>query len=561
MEFSSFTMDLVLQVFEALLFTSFSHCRARCHAKTPCKYIDKVCGLQEYLNAHKSGRSSRKTATTYALLHRSQDDPLIHDENAPDRVLQPISGPSSSAQLPDSTALKIRHRGDLETDFGYSADIRENEGEAAEYGVFFDDSKYDYMQHLRELGGGNGSGAADVAWLEAPNQKQKGKGKEKQTLEDALREVNLDEKASDFDDTRSLGGFSAVQSVTSSRFGSRMRTYQDQQDIPDAIAGFQPAMDPRLREVLEALDDEAYVEDDDDIFGELTGRGAEEVDDDEFERTRFGDEDDEGWESDRTEKPAREYSTTEAWIPAPTAETLSDAQQITVDGLPDPAAAPPATTEGHDGDWLASFTKTKNIEGKQPGILDAIAQSPSSREVLQGAPGVAESSIISSSTTNPFGRKKKRKGARTSTTNFSMTSSALARTEPLTTLDARFDRLEAEYMNDDFDDDMILEEDEDDNASVMTGITNKTGASRMSSMSKASMASRWSTTSGASQVPQLVPAQFDKVLDDFLGSPAAAKAKGRKMRKGGKGGVWAQGTGMDQLDEIRKGLGPARLRT
>lgn len=505
--------------------------------------------------------SSRKTATTYALLHRSQDDPLIYDENAPDRVLQPISGPSVALQQLDSTPSKVKHRGDLEAEYGFSSDIRENEGEAAEHGVFFDDTKYDYMQHLRELGGGDGGAGGTATWVDAPDKAQKGKGKERQTLEDALRSVNLDGGSGEHDDTRSLGGFSTAQSMTSSRFGARLRTYQDQQDVPDAIAGFQPDMDPRLREVLEALDDEAYVEEDeDDIFGELTGKGAEEVDDDEFERSGYDEEDDEGWESDRTEKPNKEYSTTEAWIPAPTAEA-HDAPQTTIDNLPDPSVAPPATGEGHDGDWLASFTKAKGIETAQSGTPDTSASSPAVRNIPQAPPSVAPSSMISSSTTNPFGRKKKRKGALTSTTSFSMTSSVLARTEPLTTLDARFDRLAAQYMDDDFDDDMIDEEDEDDNASVMTGITNKTGASRISTMSKASMASRWSTASGASQAPQLVPAQFDRVLDDFLESPSGAKAKGRRMKKGGKNRQWVQENGMEQLDEIRKNLGPARLKT
>lgn len=30
--------------------------------------------------------------------------------------------------------------------------MRENEGEAANYGIYYDDTSYDYMQHLREVG-------------------------------------------------------------------------------------------------------------------------------------------------------------------------------------------------------------------------------------------------------------------------------------------------------------------------------------------------------------------------------------------------------------------------
>jgi hypothetical protein len=51
--------------------------------------------------------------------------------------------------------------------------VRENEGEAAEYGVYFDDTEYDYMQHLRTVGE-----VSDAVLLEAPQNKDKGKSKE-----------------------------------------------------------------------------------------------------------------------------------------------------------------------------------------------------------------------------------------------------------------------------------------------------------------------------------------------------------------------------------------------
>jgi hypothetical protein len=65
----------------------------------------------------------------------------------------------------------------LEDDLGEDIDkIRENEGEAAEYGIFFDDTEYDYMQHLRSVGD-----APDAVLLEAPS-KDKGKGKSKEVV-------------------------------------------------------------------------------------------------------------------------------------------------------------------------------------------------------------------------------------------------------------------------------------------------------------------------------------------------------------------------------------------
>merc|ERR1712093_387051 len=87
----------------------------------------------------------------------------------------------------------------------------------------------------------------------------------------------------------------------------RKVTYQAQQDVPDVLAGFQPDMDPRLREVLVALEDDAYVDDDDDIFGELAKDGEEIVED-------------ECWESDDTAKPTKEYRE----APQPTLEMAND---------------------------------------------------------------------------------------------------------------------------------------------------------------------------------------------------------------------------------------------
>ena len=55
--------------------------------------------------------------------------------------------------------------------------MRENEGEAAEYGIFFDDTEYDYMQHLRTVGE-----VPDAVLLEAPGSNDKGKGKSKEIV-------------------------------------------------------------------------------------------------------------------------------------------------------------------------------------------------------------------------------------------------------------------------------------------------------------------------------------------------------------------------------------------
>ncbi|EME81807.1 uncharacterized protein MYCFIDRAFT_215488 [Pseudocercospora fijiensis CIRAD86] len=484
----------------------------------------------------------KKNATHFQLVHRAQNDPLIHDENAPSMVFAEVDKPRrpteddyaySSAGSADSSyrSRKTKERGDLEEEFGLA--VRKNEGEAAEHGVFFDDTQYDYMQHMRDLGSGEGA----VTWVEAkPAAREKGKGK--QRLEDALRKMDLD-------DGRSVGQSSMTSSVARSLLPEEVlpsefvtkRSYQDQQDVPDEIAGFQPDMDPRLREVLEALDDEEYVDDEEDIFGELTQDGYE-IERDEWERLGeqelFGNEDD-GWESDDTIKAPASPREMPLQLGLPEGEEAAPPE--------DPHAVPTADPTG--GDWLDEFKKFKKAEKNDK----------TERSGIPAAPSMLRSSAALSSLA--AGRKKKRKGAKTSTTNYSMTSSSLARTDPLTTLDDRFDKMEAAYSLAEFP-----EEEEDEYnadagslASGMTGLSRASKTSKYSAMSGMSRASGMSTYSRADdeEAPKLVRSDFDGIMDDFLGSYSTSGKHKQRVKRGGPM------TGMAQLDEIRQGLGPARF--
>ncbi|KJA23415.1 hypothetical protein HYPSUDRAFT_125341, partial [Hypholoma sublateritium FD-334 SS-4] len=53
------------------------------------------------------------------------------------------------------------------------------------------------------------------------------------------------------------------------------RTYESQQAAPASIVGFQPDMDAHLRQVFEALENDAFVEDEleDDFFSQLVADG------------------------------------------------------------------------------------------------------------------------------------------------------------------------------------------------------------------------------------------------------------------------------------------------
>ncbi|KAI1458473.1 Low temperature viability protein [Annulohypoxylon moriforme] len=407
----------------------------------------------------------KKTAQHFTLVHRPQNDPLIHDTEAPSMILNPTALPNAS---------KVRKLDDLASELGSDAElIRANEGEAANHGIYFDDTEYDYMQHMRDLDSGNGGG--EVVFIEADSgNKNKGKGKQKQSLEDALRQLDVQDEERKRDD---LFGDDFLPSKNLQHL-----TYQAQQNVPDAIGGFQPDMDPRLREVLEALEDEAYVDDDEDVFAELAKDGQE-LDDIEFE-------DEDGWESDDTAKPTKEYKDpSEALdlVPVTNDNNNSEASQ--------------------NGDWLEDFKKFKKDQSK-----------PSAAKQF-GAPSELQSSLMT--TTTNGGRRKKRKGALTSQSGYSMTSSSLVRTEQLGILDARFEKIEEQYNEDEF-------EDGDDETASMSQI------------------------SSVSSVTGPVRNDFDNILDDFLGGYSM---HGKKHMKKGK---WKSGTA--ELDEIRRELGPARIR-
>ena len=247
----------------------------------------------------------------------------------------------------------------MASEFGSdAAGIRANEGEAASYGVYYDDSDYDYMQHLRDLNSGGGN----VVFVEATSATNK--GKQKQSLEEALEQMDLEQKSGDLLDEDLLPSKNMTRT-----------TYEAQQEVPDSIKGFQPDMDPRLREVLEALDDDAYVEEDDDVFQKLA-RDGRELDDYEFDDAQYDDQDDddEGWESDHTAKPIKEYN----------------------EQVPELVSAPAEQPEeGPSQDWMEDFKQFKKEQ--KTGRPSA-------------APAHSEMQSAWTTTTNG-GRRKKRKGS------------------------------------------------------------------------------------------------------------------------------------------------------
>lgn len=442
--------------------------------------------------------SDKSNSTTFQVVHRAQNDPKINDED---------SGSAVFREVPATQSHKIKSRHDLELelfdDASAPALVRYNEGEAAEHGIYYDDTVYDYMQHVRDIGSSSESGQSHFVDSTAFNKNKT--AKHNVSLEEALRGSSLR-------DTRSDAGTSKIEALlgddaTASK-ELRPMSYQDQQDIPDALAGFQPDMDPRLREVLEALDDDAYVDDEEDMFKQIAKDG-DELTSDEFEQNPYDEADEEdGWESDATERPH----------PSDTVMTQGNADASSSESM-----------DTMDQEWMKEFRKfkqdQKSLNMSHPQTTPADVQS----SVLTGASGLTE------------GRRKKRKGALTSSTAYSMTSSSLARTEGERTLDARFERLEELYGG---NDEMDL--DEDDSTSLFSKNSVDSEASRLSRMSNASRSS-FTLDRG----PSLASSGVEEIMDEFLGTgPQRRKPKEKQAGK----------RALTELDEIRRDLGPARLR-
>ncbi|KAI0094505.1 LTV-domain-containing protein [Irpex rosettiformis] len=310
-------------------------------------------------------------AKHFQLVHRSLRDPLIHDPEASKHVLKEFERPNDK---------KGKSRADLEqvlssSDLAHDQD-RANIGEAAAYGIYFDDTEYDYMKHLRPVG--LQEDGVDSILVEAPlSLKGKGKGKDKGPIE--LIDIPAE----------ALPSTSEIP-----------RNYESQQAVPSSISGFQPEMDPHLRQVLEALEDDEFVEDDmeDDFFGELVAdgeRGASEKIEFEF--------DEEGIDE--------------------------DVDSIAVEGYEE-------VEESEEEGWEARFARFKRGQGKPEAALSDIDVYSDGGDTIGTLP---QFSVI--------GAKKRRKGT-SDASGYSMSSSSMFRNKGLTTLDEQFDQLQKEYDSD-----------------------------------------------------------------------------------------------------------------
>lgn len=359
----------------------------------------------------------KKNAQSYTLLHRSHEDPLYNDSDAAERVFVKVDDLNSATNKTErknkytggsgSTVGKGKNISELETEASeLFKDRRENEGEAALYGIAYDDSKYDYMQHLKPIGGD--PSAVFIAKKDLDKKKsaqRRNNGGELMFKSEHAAEnekIQLPEEALPSKDTIK-------------------KSYQDQQDIPDSLTGLQPDMDPNLREVLEALEDEEFVEGNDEeeegFFSELLQGG---------EKKENEEEDDEWADFD----PA-DYSDF---------DQDSDRETVNKEDVEEVHVEP---KEGEE-EWETAFRKFKLEQEKNSKNDDSDDGDNLNSEI---GDVVGPMSTASGITTNSTRKKRRGKkgGARTEMTGLSMSSSVISRNAGLTLLDDRFDKIEEEY--------------------------------------------------------------------------------------------------------------------
>lgn len=373
----------------------------------------------------KGKKFDKKNAKTFNIVHRSHEDSLYFDNDASKHVLvETTRSPLESARRATGKAYnsaQIKSKYTPEELKG----IRENEGLAAQYGITFDDSKYDYMKHLRPIGA-----ASDSVFIERKETKANG-------------EKGIDEL---FKINKNDVGNTNLEDIIKDALPSeakRKATHDDMENIPRELQGFRPEMDPRLREVLEALEDEEYVENEtgDDFFGELLESGQLD-EEDEFYQENYDEEDE--WDMDNYQDDLTDIGSD------------YEPENIEMDN-PYGDGDEPEGHEGHnivvDKAWEKDFKrfKEKNNRLNDWDSGDEFDEDGNLLEIAEGEDEMPDLPLFAKANKKSKNKLRKKMGTMTDTSGFSMSSSANFRTDGLTLLDDRFDQLNKKFEENDED--------------------------------------------------------------------------------------------------------------
>ncbi|KAJ3304723.1 hypothetical protein HDV03_002408 [Kappamyces sp. JEL0829] len=348
-----------------------------------------------------------RASITFKLVHRSQRDARIADENASAYVLQPMP-PSINLQKkgfqPD---LDFNLQDSSEDDSGSYEDESDTElhGDKSEderpsgkelvgtaqdpsnFGVYFNDD-YNYLQHMKTVGED-----PSAVMLSAPS-------KTEDKTQTGIKFIDEGDKVA-LDAV--LGKKNAGVAIPLDVFGSKNELEVGLMN-QEGAEGITLDMDPNVRDAFDALEDEAYVEDlEEDFF-------------DAFHAPEVPDK----------------------WSSLPTDEEYY-ANLRKQHGI--------EQNEEEEGSWLSEF--------KKQGCLDLTRQFAASDDDAS-----EEIDDFASQMSLP---KKGPKSRKAPSTAFSMTSSSMFRNEKLELLDDQFDHVLAEYSDDeigelDGDDEQVLGE-------------------------------------------------------------------------------------------------------
>lgn len=359
-------------------------------------------------------RFDRKTAQTFNVVHRSHEDSLYFDNDASQHVLVPAKEKKKTITGNDRPK-KVLTTAELEQSLTKEevAAIRANEGLAAQYGIFFDDSKYDYMQHLKPIG--QSANAVYIA------KKEEAAKPEKKNIEEIIKDALPSEK-------------------------TRKVTHDTFESIPQELRGFNPDMDPRLREVLEALEDEAYIEEqpeegaetgDADIFADLLQSGEVEDEEDFYEGSDYDE-----WDMDNYDDEYSAYNLEYEPEDVELINPYGEGQAPEVEAQPEGANLVSSA-------WEHDFKKFKNSTKNEVNDWDSDDDFEDEKSVGATEENDVVGELPAIGKKKPKNKLRKKMGAMTDTTSFSMTSSALFRTEGLTLLDDRYEQLARKFEEDD----------------------------------------------------------------------------------------------------------------
>lgn len=331
---------------------------------------------------------NKKNTQKFVVVHRDHDDPNYYNDDETEHIMVPVDDLNQKRK-----SNNIKKPSNITAAIG-SAKTTDNKST----------SGYDYSQHLRPIG------------------------------------VNKD-------------AFFIPSKASNSN--NKQKYLAHQQNIVDEIKGFQPDLNPDLREILEALDDDAYVVNEDIVVkSKKNVKNNSKNNDEQNEIEQFDEGDDdifaellEGGEMDGNINDFDEWDID---------EQLNNYEDEEYNNIVDNVNNWDDLKEIDYQDDVKRFQKfdkqddLSDNEFLEDDLSDSKAEfmnhdfdEEEENDVLGDLPTISNKNA----TGKQKRRQRKKKGTMSDISGFSMSSSAIARTETMTILDDKYDQIIQSYEN------------------------------------------------------------------------------------------------------------------